>query len=54
MVSLWGSRKDDDPQQNGINGESSDRMVAQEPHDSEADERTRLLPRQPPPPAEDT
>lgn len=45
MVSLWGSKKDDDPEdtsarpQNG--GESSEHA---EPRVSEADERTRLLP----------
>jgi pimeloyl-ACP methyl ester carboxylesterase len=50
MGSLWGSKKDDDPEQNGINGESSNHNAP--PRNSEADERTRLLPRQPPPPAE--
>ncbi|PMD25156.1 hypothetical protein NA56DRAFT_472920 [Hyaloscypha hepaticicola] len=46
MVSLWGtSKKDDDDQDEGVRpqtGESSERTAA--PHVSEADERTRLLP----------
>ena len=46
MVSLWGSKKDDDPEPAGTqNGESSDRIITnQPPRLSEADERTRLLP----------
>jgi len=46
MVSLWGSKKDDDPEPAGTqNGGSSDRIIAnQPPRLSEADERTRLLP----------
>ncbi len=50
MVSLWGSKKDEDPEANGQNGgqdggqngESSNQ--ASQPRLSEADERTRLLP----------
>ncbi len=46
MVSLWGSKKDENPeadgQNGGQNGESSD--PASQPRPSEADERTRLLP----------
>lgn len=43
MVSLWGSKKDDDPEP-GVShdGESSERIA--QPRHSEADERTRLLP----------
>jgi hypothetical protein len=45
MVSLWGSKKDDDPEPAGTqNGESSERIAEhQPPRLSEADERTRLL-----------
>lgn len=43
MVSLWGSKKDDDPDAVASgNGESSERIA--QPRLSEADERTRLLP----------
>lgn len=56
MSSLWGTKKDDDPEQNGIHGNDGDTSerngVAAPRHSTEADERTRLLPRQPPPPAE--
>jgi len=49
MVSLWGtSKKDDDDQNEGVRpqtGESSERTAA--PRVSEADERTRLLPPRP-------
>jgi hypothetical protein len=46
MVSLWGSKKDDDPEPAGTqNVESSERIITnQPPRNSEADERTRLLP----------
>ena len=45
MVSLWGSKKDDDPDAAPSgNGESSDRVAHQQPRHSEADERTRLIP----------
>lgn len=47
MVSLWGSKKDDDDA-NPQNGEHS-----AAPRSSEADERTRLLPANPPPPGHD-
>jgi len=43
MVSLWGSKKDDDPEGAAPqNGESSEHFV--QPRISEANERTRLLP----------
>jgi hypothetical protein len=45
MVSLWGSKKDDDAEGAPHNGESSDHIA--EPRASEANERTRLLPPQP-------
>lgn len=45
MVSLWGSKKDDDAEGTPQNGESSDHIA--EPRASEANERTRLLPSQP-------
>jgi hypothetical protein len=43
MVSLWGSKKGDDPEGAAQNGESGGQHVVQ-PRVSEADERTRLLP----------
>jgi hypothetical protein len=57
MGSLWATKKDNDDElgQNGANGheESNDDMpVASSRYSGEADERTRLLPHQPPPPAE--
>jgi hypothetical protein len=53
MGSLWGTKNGDDPEPNGINGNGSEPSDRIEPrHSDEADERTRLLPRQPPPPAE--
>lgn len=61
MVSLWGSKKDDDPQaqQNGheevdstLNGTSEN--MPRDSSEQQADERTRLLPQQrlPPPHAD--
>jgi len=48
MVSLWGSKKDDHPEDDhSQNGDSSEPLA--QPRVSEANERTRLLP---PPPHE--
>lgn len=58
MGSLWGKNGDDAEPQNGVNGtsngaERSDNpAVAPSRHSVDADERTRLIPRQNPPPAE--
>lgn len=50
MVSLWGSKKDKNGQSpdNGNDSPSDDRPRSSQDH-QEPDERTRLLPRQPPP-----
>ena len=47
MVSLWGSKKDDDPEDTSARPQNGEQSHAAEPRHSEANERTRLL--QPPP-----
>ncbi|KAJ5038752.1 uncharacterized protein L3040_006432 [Drepanopeziza brunnea f. sp. 'multigermtubi'] len=51
-MTLWGNTKDDEPEDNGQNGDSSSRVVQSQPEpqpraSTETDERTRLLPPRP-------
>lgn len=44
MVSLWGSKKDDDPEDTSVRPQHGESSEHAEPRTFEANERTRLLP----------